>query len=99
MSWEVGPCLLDGPGDRADGADTSLGSQLDTPWTRLVDGSRIKDVSNGVDTLLAVTGTHHRAGNVSGGMFPDGSPCLGARTMLGMSGDMPFDVSGHLWAC
>ena len=41
MSWEVGPCLLDGPGDGSDGADTTLGGQLDTLWTRLVDGSRM----------------------------------------------------------
>ena len=89
----MGPCLLDRPGDGSDGADMSLGGQLDKPWTCLVDRSRIKDVSNGADTLLAVMGTHHRAGNTSGGMFPDGSPCLGAQMTLGMSRDMPFDVS------
>ena len=93
VSWEVGPHLLDGPGDGSDGADMLLGGQLDTPWTHLVDGSRIKDVSDGADTLLVVMGMHHRAGNTSGGMFPDGSPCLGAQMTLGMSRDMPFDVS------
>ena len=50
---------------------------------------RVKDVSNGADTPLAVTGMCHRAGNALGDVFPDGSPCLGARTMLGTSGDMP----------
>ena len=41
MLWEVGPHLLDRPGDGSDGADTLLGSQLDVPWTHLVDGLRM----------------------------------------------------------
>ena len=61
---------------------------------------RVKDVSDGADTPLAVTGMRHRAGNALGDVFPDGGPCLGARTTLGTSGDvpegmdMPFSVSG-----
>ena len=41
-----------------------------------------------------------RARNASGDVFPDGSPCLGARTTLSTSGDMPegtdmpFGMSG-----
>ena len=41
VSWEVGPCLLDGPGDGSDGSDMSLGGQLDAPWTCLVDRSNM----------------------------------------------------------
>ena len=41
MLWEVGPHLLDRPGDESDGTDMSLGSQLDMLWTHLVDRSRM----------------------------------------------------------